>query len=198
MDGSTLTFTADRLERERAAALDRENEMLRSIADRGATTSDVGRVALGLLVFQDLAVVVMVLLVPMLAAGGGSGAEIAWALAKAGGLIAVVLIVARRLMPAVLEQVARTCSPELFLLTVIAVCLGTAWVTSLAGVSLSLGAFLAGLVVSESRFSQHALGEELGHAGGREIGESEHQIGGSRPGVFGDPRTHDIGRADQR
>ena len=94
--------------------------------------------ALGLLVFQDLAVVVMVLLVPMLAAGGGSGTEVVGALAKAAALIAVVLVVARRLMPAVLEQVARTCSPELFLLTVIAVCLGTAWVTSLAGVSLSI------------------------------------------------------------
>ena len=60
-----------------------------------------------------------------------------------------------------LEQVARTCSPELFLLTVIAICFGTAYLTNLAGVSLSLGAFLAGLVVSESRFSQHALGEIL-------------------------------------
>ena len=64
-------------------------------------------------------------------------------------------------MPVVLEQVARTCSPELFLLTVIAICFGTAFLTNLAGVSLSLGAFLAGLVVSESRFSQHALGEIL-------------------------------------
>ena len=72
-----------------------------------------------------------------------------------------MLLVARRLMPVVLEQVARTCSPELFLLTVIAICFGTAFLTNLAGVSLSLGAFLAGLVVSESRFSQHALGEIL-------------------------------------
>jgi CPA2 family monovalent cation:H+ antiporter-2 len=54
---------------------------------------------------------------------------------------------------------AATCSPELFLLTVIAICFGTAYLTSLAGVSLSLGAFLAGLLVSESRFSHHALGE---------------------------------------
>ena len=64
-------------------------------------------------------------------------------------------------MPPVLERVARTCSPELFLLTVIAICLGTAWLTSVAGVSLSLGAFLAGLLVSESRFSHHAFGEIL-------------------------------------
>src|SRR4030095_4334641 len=84
-----------------------------------------------------------------------------WALTKAAAIIAVVLLVARRVMPVVLEQVARTCSPELFLLTVIAICFGTAFLTNLAGVSLSLGAFLAGLVVSESRFSQHALGEIL-------------------------------------
>ena len=70
-----------------------------------------------------------------------------------------MLLVARRLMPPLLERVARTCSPELFLLTVIAICFGTAWLTSVAGVSLSLGAFLAGLLVSESRFSHHAFGE---------------------------------------
>jgi CPA2 family monovalent cation:H+ antiporter-2 len=64
-------------------------------------------------------------------------------------------------MPRLLEVVARTCSPEVFLLTVVAVCFGTAYGTSLAGVSVSLGAFLAGLLVSESRFDQQALGEIL-------------------------------------
>src|SRR5215207_10451550 len=103
----------------------------------------------------------MVLLVPMLGGGGGSALDIVWALAKAGGIIAAVLLVARRVMPRVLESVARTCSPEIFLLTVIAICFGTAYLTSLAGVSLSLGAFLAGLLVSESRFSEHAFSEIL-------------------------------------
>lgn len=135
--------------------------VLKLLADRNETTSPQGQVALGLLVFQDLAVVVMVLVVPMLGGQGGSFVDLLVALAKAGAIIAVVLVVARRGMPIVLEQVARTCSPELFLLTVIAICFGTAFLTNLAGVSLSLGAFLAGLVVSESRFSQHALGEIL-------------------------------------
>ncbi|HEV7733891.1 MAG TPA: cation:proton antiporter [Candidatus Binatia bacterium] len=135
--------------------------VMKLLADRSETSSPTGQVALGLLVFQDLAVVVMVLLVPMLGGEGGSSSDLAWALGKALAIIAVVLVFARRLMPIVLEQVARTCSPELFLLTVMAICLGTAYLTSLAGVSLSLGAFLAGLVVSESRFSQHALGEIL-------------------------------------
>ena len=64
-------------------------------------------------------------------------------------------------MPKVLEALARTCSQEIFLLGVIAICFGTAYLTGLAGVSLSLGAFLAGLLVSESRFGSQALGEIL-------------------------------------
>jgi monovalent cation:H+ antiporter-2, CPA2 family len=135
--------------------------VLKLLGERGEAGTTHGQVGLGLLIFQDLAVIVMVLLVPMLGGTSGSAADILWALGKAGVLIALVLLGARRLMPRLLEAVARTCSPELFLLTVIAVCFGTAYLTSLAGVSLSLGAFLAGLLVSESSFSQHALGEIL-------------------------------------
>jgi CPA2 family monovalent cation:H+ antiporter-2 len=133
--------------------------VLKLLGDRGEADHSYGLVAFGLLIFQDLAIIVMVLLVPMLGGSGGSANGIGIALAKAAGIILLVLLVARRLMPPLLERVARTCSPELFLLTVIAICFGTAWLTSVAGVSLSLGAFLAGLLVSESRFSHHAFGE---------------------------------------
>ena len=135
--------------------------VLKLLADRGETNTEHGQVALGLLIFQDLAIIVMVLLVPMLAGTGGTALDLGIALGTAALLIAAVLVIARRVMPRVLEAVARTCSPELFLLTVIAICFGTAYLTSLAGVSLSLGAFLAGLVVSESRFSEHAMSEIL-------------------------------------
>lgn len=136
--------------------------VLKLLADNNETNSEHGQVGLGLLIFQDLAIVVMIMLVPVLsAAGGGGPAAIAFALVKAAAIIVVVLVAARRIMPKILEMVAKTCSPELFLLTVIAICFGTAYLTSLAGVSLSLGAFLAGLMVSESRFSQHALSETL-------------------------------------
>jgi CPA2 family monovalent cation:H+ antiporter-2 len=135
--------------------------VLKLLGERGETSAEHGQVALGLLIFQDLAIIPMVLLVPMLGGQGGPPQEIAFALLRAAGIIAVVLLVARRVMPRLLDVVARTCSPELFLLTVVAVCFGTAYLTSLAGVSLSLGAFLAGLLVSESRFSEHALGEIL-------------------------------------
>lgn len=135
--------------------------VLKILGDNGETNSEPGQAALGLLIFQDLAIVVMVMVVPMLGGAGGGALDIVWALTKALLIIAAVLLVARRIMPKVLEMVAKTCSPELFLLSVIAICFGTAYLTSLAGVSLSLGAFLAGLLVSESRFSQHALGETL-------------------------------------
>jgi CPA2 family monovalent cation:H+ antiporter-2 len=135
--------------------------VLKLLGEKGETNSQNGQVGLGLLIFQDLAIVLMVMLVPTLAGSGGSALEIFWALAKAGIIIALVLLIARRIMPRILEMVAKTCSPELFLLSVIAICFGTAYLTSLAGVSLSLGAFLAGLMVSESRFSQHALSETL-------------------------------------
>ncbi|HEY8559813.1 MAG TPA: cation:proton antiporter [Pyrinomonadaceae bacterium] len=135
--------------------------VLKVLGDAGETNSETGQASLGLLIFQDLAIVVMVMVVPMLGGEGGGALGIVWALTKAFLIIAAVLLVARRIMPKVLEMVATTCSPELFLLTVIAICFGTAYLTSLAGVSLSLGAFLAGLLVSESRFSQHALGETL-------------------------------------
>ena len=135
--------------------------VLKLLGDRGEANTEVGQGGVGLLIFQDLAVILMVLLVPALGGDGMSGGELAWALAKAGLIIAFVLVVARRVLPPVLEHVARTCSPELFLLTVIAICFGTAYGVGLAGVSISLGAFLAGLVVSQSRFSEHALSEIL-------------------------------------
>ena len=135
--------------------------VMKLLADRSETNTEPGQASLGILIFQDLAVVAMVLLVPTLGGEDGGALELTWALVKAIGIIAIVLFGARRIMPRILEAVARTCSPEIFLLTVIAICFGTAYLTSLAGVSLSLGAFLAGLLVSESRFGQQAFSEIL-------------------------------------
>ena len=133
--------------------------VLKLLGDRGETGTGHGRIGLGFLIFQDLGIIAMVMLVPALAGQGGGATEIALALGKAAVLIVIALTAARRLMPPVLERVAQTCSQEVFLLSVIAICLGTAYLTSLAGISVSLGAFLAGLVVSESRFSHHAFAE---------------------------------------
>ncbi|WP_309570823.1 cation:proton antiporter [Deinococcus sp.] len=135
--------------------------VMRVLGERGETNARTGQVALGILIFQDLAVVLMVLLIPMLAGQGGGVGGVVLALAKAAGIIAFVLVAARRIVPPVMEVVARTCSAEIFLLTVVALCFGTASLTALAGVSLALGAFLAGLLVSESRYGAQAMGEIL-------------------------------------
>jgi CPA2 family monovalent cation:H+ antiporter-2 len=85
--------------------------VLKVLEDRGETTSPKGQLALGILIFQDLAIVALVLVLPLLAGDGGSPLEIARGLGTAALIVALVLIVARRLMPPILERVARTCSP---------------------------------------------------------------------------------------
>lgn len=136
--------------------------VLKVLTDRNEVTSPKGQLALGILIFQDLAIVALVLVLPFLSgAGAMSPMALARGLGVAALIVVLVVVVARRVIPWILERVARACSPEIFLLTIIALCLGTAWLTNLAGVSLSLGAFLAGLVVSESRFSHHAFSEIL-------------------------------------
>ncbi|NGP88980.1 cation:proton antiporter domain-containing protein [Fodinibius halophilus] len=131
------------------------------LSDEDKTDTPSGQLSLAVLIFQDLVIIVMVLLVPMLAGQSESITNIGWILLKAGVLITVVLLLAERIVPWILEQVAKTRRQELFLLTVVAICFGTAALTNLAGVSLALGAFLAGLVVSESHFSEQAISEIL-------------------------------------
>ena len=142
--------------------------VLKLLASKGETGSTTGQTATAFLIFQDLAVVAMVLLVPILGGyadggddGGGGLGELAVAVGTALVVVVVTLVVARRLLPPVLTVIARACSPEVFLLAVVALCFGTAYLTSLAGVSVSLGAFLAGLVVSESRQAEQAFSEVL-------------------------------------
>lgn len=135
--------------------------VLRVLGERNELTTPKGQLTLGILIFQDLAIVGLVLALPMLTGQQGSAFEVTRQLAVAAVIVTLIIVVTRKMMPPILERVARTCSPEIFLLTIIAICLGTAWLTSLAGVSLSLGAFLAGLVVSESRYSHHAFSEIL-------------------------------------
>lgn len=131
------------------------------LTDQGDTNTPTGQLSLSILIFQDLAIVAMVLLVPLLGTAGGSTWDVLGALGTAGLVVGVVLVGARSLVPPVLDTVARARRPELFVLAVAALGLGTAWLVSLAGVSLELGAFLAGLVVSESDYREQALSDVL-------------------------------------
>jgi len=136
--------------------------VLRMYHDRGEINSLQGRLASGLLLFQDLCVVPMMLLLPVLA---GSGQDsiflIVWVLAKS--LITLVAIVwtARKLLPRLLHQVALLRNREIFVLFVVLVCFGTAWLTSETGLSLALGALVAGLVISESELSHQIVADIL-------------------------------------
>ena len=133
--------------------------VLALLAARGETDTPAGGLALAVLLFQDFAVVGMVLLLPLL---GGEGDGVGAALLVVGRAVVVtglVAVGARTLVPALLERVAATRQPDLFLLAVVALCFGTAWAVSAVGVSIALGAFLAGLVVSESRHSEQALAD---------------------------------------
>jgi monovalent cation:H+ antiporter-2, CPA2 family len=136
--------------------------VLKTLAERGDSDSIHGRATIGILVFQDLAVVPMMLLTPIL--GGqsdGGGLAILLTLGKSVLVVALVVAAAWYLVPKVLGHIVRSRSRELFLLTIIVSCLGIAWLTSLGGLSLALGAFIAGLVISESEYSHQAMAEVL-------------------------------------
>lgn len=133
--------------------------VLRGLESRGEIDAPHGRLTLGILIFQDLAVVPMMLLVPVLGGGAGTGVDVAWALLRALGVLVAVVALAWLAVPRVLDLVARTRQRDLFVLTVFLVSLGTAWVATTAGVSLALGAFLAGLVVAGSHYRHQVLAE---------------------------------------
>ena len=113
------------------------------LAERRELNSGHGRQIIGILLFQDLAVVPLLIVIPALAAPAGDLAvNIGWALAKAAAILAVLLFIGQRFMRAWFHVVARTKSSEIFVLNVLLVTLGIAYLTELAGLSLALGAFL--------------------------------------------------------
>jgi len=132
--------------------------VLKILQQRAAMDSVHGRIALSMLIFQDLAVVPMMLAVPFLAGkGGGAGLWLLWPTFKGVALVALVFVLARKVVPVVLYRIVQTKSRELFLIGTLALCLATAYLTAQVGLSLSLGAFLAGLILSESEYSLSAL-----------------------------------------
>src|SRR5205814_1206939 len=117
-----------------------------------------GRIATAVLIFQDLCVVPIMLLVPFLAGTAKGGAVgLAVALGKAALIVLGVILASRLLVPRLLKEILKTRSREMFLITIILLVTLTALGTAAAGASLALGAFLAGLVLSESDYGHQAL-----------------------------------------
>ncbi len=133
--------------------------VLKLLQERSEVTSPHGRISLGVLIFQDIIIVPMMLFIPILAGmSANPGMSLVLLLAKGVGIIIMVILSARWIVPAILYQITRTRSRELFLLSIVVMCFGIAWLTYKAGLSLALGAFLAGLIISESEYSHQALG----------------------------------------
>jgi len=146
--------------------------LLRALESRGALESRNGRIAVGWLVVEDLVMVLVLVLLPLLVGlrpedGGAAGGSALWlalgkTLAAVAAFVVLMLMVGRRVLPWALWQISKTSSRELFTLCVMAVALGIAYgASALFGVSVALGAFFAGLVLRESEFSQRAAEESL-------------------------------------
>jgi len=134
---------------------------IKLLQDRGELNAPHGMASLGILIFQDLCVVPFMLLIPILAGTGGSAQDIIITMGKAAVFIAGILFASRWAVPQILHQVVHTKSRELFVITIIMLCLGTAVLTAELGLSLALGAFLAGIVISESEYSSQAVSDIL-------------------------------------
>ncbi len=135
--------------------------VMKMLLDRAEMDSPHGRLSMGILIFQDLCVVPLMLLVPILAGNQGSYSELLWTMVKSAAILFLVIFGARWLVPNLLHQIVRTRSRELFVITIILLCLGTALLTSKLGLSLALGAFLAGLIISESEYAYQAISDIL-------------------------------------
>jgi len=122
------------------------------LSERDELGSDHGRLILGILLFQDLAVAPLIIFVPALAQSAGLGEALLHASLKAALVLALILVLGQRLMRPWFHWIAQAKSAELFMLNVLLITLGLAYVTDRAGLSLALGAFLAGVLIAETEY----------------------------------------------
>ena len=136
--------------------------VLKILQEKENIKSPHGKIAVGILIFQDLAVVPMILFTPFIAGQTQNvGVTAGWLILKIILVIFVVLYGGRYLIPKVVDLVARTKSKELFIMTIMLICFAVAWATHTLGLSLALGAFFAGLIISESDYKHQAAGNIL-------------------------------------
>jgi monovalent cation:H+ antiporter-2, CPA2 family len=135
--------------------------LIRGLMDNGLLNTPHGQAAVGWLVFEDLATILILILMPGIAAGGIDWSSLVLTLLKAAAFVVILLFVGKKLIPWILLSTARSGSRELFILAVLTISLGTALgAAAIFGVSLALGAFVAGVVVSESPLS-HQVSADL-------------------------------------
>lgn len=131
------------------------------LTERLELESEHGRRVIGILLFQDLALVPLLILVPALARPSGDLAPtLAWATLKAAIVLILLLFIGQKLIRSWLHVVVKRRSQELFMLNLLLITLGAAWITERAGLSLALGAFIAGMLISETEF-KHQVEEDI-------------------------------------
>ncbi len=131
--------------------------VLKTLQDRKEISAPHARNALAILIFQDIIVVPMMLVTPMIAGQSSDiGMDILMLLVKSAIVVVITYISARYIVPKLMHAVAKTNSKELFLLVTITLCFAIAFFTAEIGLSLALGAFIAGLIISESEYSHQA------------------------------------------
>ncbi|HOT75378.1 MAG TPA: cation:proton antiporter [Candidatus Wallbacteria bacterium] len=140
--------------------------VLKYLQEKAEIDSVYGQTSLAILIFQDIVIVPMILITPLLtedpaAASAGGDVSISMLLVKIALIVFLIIAATKFIVPQILYHVAKTRNQDLFLLTVIVICASVAVMTFKAGLSLALGAFLAGLVISESEYSHQALGYVL-------------------------------------
>lgn len=136
--------------------------VLKLLQDRAQIQTPHGQLILAILIFQDIAVIPMMLVTPFLTGSGEAQAmDLLVHLGKGIFILLAVLLAAQKVVPWLLFQIARTRNSQLFLLSVLFLCFSVAWLTANVGLSLALGAFLSGLIIAESDYSHHAVGHIL-------------------------------------
>jgi len=134
--------------------------ILKNLMNRGEMTSNHGRLMLAMLIVQDLAVVVMILLLPKIAQSSDSlFVDVGFVLLKALGFIGATLLLGMRVVPKLMQRVEQLRSPELFLLTAVTLALVTATASAMLGLSPALGAFMGGLMLTETEFDHRVISE---------------------------------------
>ena len=147
-----------------AAAISSSVVLVRMLDERNATETEAGRITVSWSIVQDLTAIILILIIGTATAGTGDrslGLEVLFAALKATAFVGGVLLIGSRAVPFVLERVIDDRSRELFVLAIAALALGTALASEYAGLSLALGAFVAGLVISESTMSQRVIHDLL-------------------------------------
>ncbi|HZN09574.1 MAG TPA: cation:proton antiporter, partial [Pyrinomonadaceae bacterium] len=136
--------------------------VLKTYIDRAEIDAPHGRAGVGVLLLQDLSIVPMMLMIPVLSGRDESSpGRIITTFATALLAIGIIILATRKLVPYLLQHIVRLRSPEVFIISIVLLCLGTSWLTAHFGLSLALGAFIAGMVLSETEYSHQIVADIL-------------------------------------